>query len=170
MTAGQLPLGSPAYKTARTQAGAGGVIFARAAFALTDPASVQNFVMKIQRNDGIIVWLNGRELLRSNVPGDKVSADTRATHAVSKAEGETVKESRVTGYRRKALANANILAVALVPHGDGPADAFLNLSIDANVPEEWNVSSTIDRKSLPARLGAAWEAIPEPARSLLLPE
>lgn len=44
--------------------------------------------LRLQRDDGAVVYLNGKELLRSNMPGGPVSFDTAPLQTVDRIEGE----------------------------------------------------------------------------------
>ena len=47
-----------------------------------DPAAYAQFVVRLQRDDGAVVYLNGIEVFRSNLPDGPISHSTFATNAV----------------------------------------------------------------------------------------
>ena len=48
-------------------------------FEVTDPRRHSAVLLEVQRDDGCIVYLNGIEVLRSNMPEGYVSATTEAS-------------------------------------------------------------------------------------------
>lgn len=99
----------------------------RQAFTTTQPASVQDLTMNLLRDDGGIVYLNGAEVFRSNMPDGPVNYLTLATNAVAGAE-ETL-------YFQKAVAPAllregkNVLAVEIHQSSPSSSDVSFDLSL-----------------------------------------
>jgi hypothetical protein len=54
----------------------------RRAFAVTDPAAFDALRIDLQRDDGAVVYLNGVELLRDNLPSQAITANTLATVSI----------------------------------------------------------------------------------------
>lgn len=57
----------------------------RHAFTVADPAAYTNLSLELLRDDGAVVYLNDREVFRSNLPGGALDYRTRASAAVSGA-------------------------------------------------------------------------------------
>jgi hypothetical protein len=55
----------------------------RRAFVAPPELDVTNLTCRLSRDDGAVVWLNGRELYRSNMPGGAISHTTLASATVS---------------------------------------------------------------------------------------
>lgn len=70
---------------ARTNsAGATNITFYfRHAFNVPDPSMITNLLVRLRRDDGAIVYLNGEEIFRSNLPPGPVGYDTLASAAAS---------------------------------------------------------------------------------------
>lgn len=51
----------------------------RRPFVLTDPGSITNLLLRIVRDDGAVVYLNGTEVYRSNLPTGAITYKTLAT-------------------------------------------------------------------------------------------
>jgi hypothetical protein len=51
----------------------------RNTFTVDDPSAVKSLDLGVRRDDGIVVYLNGTEVWRDNMPAGDVSADTLAT-------------------------------------------------------------------------------------------
>ena len=56
----------------------------RTTFEVEDPAPFEALLLRVQRDDGAIAWINGHEVWRSNLPGPEaeVDLDTPATLTV----------------------------------------------------------------------------------------
>ncbi len=54
----------------------------RRTFTVSDPAQYQALLLRLQRDDGAVVYLNGSEVFRSNLPGGTITYTTRAASDV----------------------------------------------------------------------------------------
>jgi hypothetical protein len=61
----------------------------RQSFKVADSSSRSNLVMRLLRDDGAIVYLNGTEVFRSNLPAGPISFSTLATSPVGGADEST---------------------------------------------------------------------------------
>lgn len=70
----------------------GGVLVSwpfRAEFEVSDPAAVRLLMLNLNVDDGAVVWLNGKEAGRRNMPGGAVTPKTLAAKPINQAdEGE----------------------------------------------------------------------------------
>jgi hypothetical protein len=99
----------------------------RQTFAVTDPAAFDALRVELQRDDGAIVYLNGTELIRTNLPSTSVTNTTLATTDIAGA-GETAWHT----YLVPATAlrgGANVVAVELHQSAPNSSDLFFNLRI-----------------------------------------
>ena len=64
----------------------------RKTFSVTDPISVNNLIARIKRDDGAVVYLNGNEIIRSNLPSGDITWETVASTAVSSDEEDAFYE------------------------------------------------------------------------------
>lgn len=62
----------------------------RKAFVLSNTAPFSNYVVNVVRDDGAVVYVNGSEVFRSNMPTGAVSSATLATLAVGSADEKAV--------------------------------------------------------------------------------
>jgi hypothetical protein len=108
----------------------------RSTFTVNDPSSVAGLLLRLRRDDAAIVWLNGGEVFRSNMPG--TGADSGLT-AQSKATGLDAL-AYYWAFPDPALLQAgiNVLSVSVHPHPDDDdlvMDAMLR-GIDPDAPPE----------------------------------
>ena len=57
----------------------------RHGFSVDDPESIEGLTLALQRDDGAVVYLNGAEILRSNLPAGPIQASTLALTRVGAA-------------------------------------------------------------------------------------
>src|SRR5688572_6048503 len=57
----------------------------RRAFTVTDPAAIPGLKVQLMRDDGAVVYLNGVEIFRSNMPGGTIAFNTLAASSDRKS-------------------------------------------------------------------------------------
>lgn len=99
----------------------------RKSFSVVDQSSIAGLELKIQRDDGAVVYINGVEVARTNMPATTISYTTLASTAVS-GSGETtyitfpLSPSVVTN-------GTNVVAVEVHQSGATSSDISFNLSL-----------------------------------------
>lgn len=103
----------------------------RRAFTVTDPRIFRALTLRLLRDDGAVVWLNGTELVRSNMP--PTGAITWSTSASSDVSG-TNENTFVTHEldARELRVGTNVLAVELHQFGNASDDLSFNLELTAS--------------------------------------
>ena len=61
-------------------------------FVAPDPSTVDALVLRVKRDDGIAVYVNGNEVVRDNLPAGTLTAGTYPTVKVTAADGVTWKQ------------------------------------------------------------------------------
>lgn len=85
----------------------------RKSFNVANPADFNSLTLDILRDDGVVVYLNGTEIYRNNMPGGAVGYQTLASVAISGAE-ETTVFLQANGISPSLLvAENNVLAVEI---------------------------------------------------------
>ena len=130
----------------------------RQEFTVDDPSEYTDLVLSLIRDDGAVVYLNGQEVFRSNMPEGTI---THLTRAASNAPDER-------GVQTKAIANTlvagrNVLAAEVHQDGGGSSDLGFKLSLtatkaEAPAPEIPEVSTPVlmALSAAAALGGAAW--------------
>ena len=105
----------------------------RRAFTLTDAAAWSQLRLRLVRDDGAVVWLNGREIWRTNMPDGPVTATTDAVAAVGGADESRWFETLVRnpGF----VAGTNVLAVQIHQKGTTSSDLSFDLEARGTNPE-----------------------------------
>lgn len=101
----------------------------RATFDVGNPASYANLVLKLVRDDGAVVYINGKEAARSNMPEGPVVYDTVALAAVSEGEETMVFEFPLVGTEY-LKAGKNIVAVSVHQNGNNSSDIGFDLGLE----------------------------------------
>jgi hypothetical protein len=104
----------------------------RTAFNVADPARYQSLTVDLLRDDGAVVYLNGRELFRSNMPASAVTFLTRATANVTGAAEATFYPTRLSAIN--LAAGRNVLAVEVHQANPTSADISFDLRLTGNRP------------------------------------
>lgn len=102
----------------------------RKAFVPTNTAFYSHFVVSLVRDDGAIVYLNGSEVFRSNMPNGPVTSETLAPLAAASSMGAD-EESATFGVvipRSLLLAETNLLAVELHQQAAASSDLSFDLA------------------------------------------
>ena len=101
----------------------------RRAFLSPDPTNFAQLVVRVQRDDGVIVFLNGAEIFRSNMPTGAVDFLTLASTMVS-GVGETTFYSTNVSLSN-LLAGTNLLAAEIHQSATNSSNIAFDLALDA---------------------------------------
>jgi hypothetical protein len=107
--------------------------YLRRSFTLTNPAAIKSLTLRLVADDGALVFLNGRELTRKNLPLGPVAHFTAAVANIETNENTFV---QLGASPLNLRSNDNTIGVELHQHGDGVADGSFDLELIANIPVE----------------------------------
>ncbi|MFN8125472.1 MAG: fibrinogen-like YCDxxxxGGGW domain-containing protein [Candidatus Nanopelagicales bacterium] len=97
----------------------------RREFTVADAAAVKELVLNVVRDDGVVVYLNGVEVGRSNMPAGSADIGTAAASAVSDAgERDPI---ALTLDRAPLVSGRNVLAISV--HNDRVSGADLSFEV-----------------------------------------
>ena len=114
-------------------------------FQITDPANVSELNLSLMRDDGAVVYLNGTEILRSNMPSGTITYSTTATTAVSNADESTYFE--FTFDNTYLVTGNNVIAVEIHQSGSTSSDVSFDLSLEATLSQPSLVENIISSNS-----------------------
>lgn len=104
----------------------------RTSFDLADPADIDHLDLALIRDDGAIVYINGDEVVRSNMPDGVVTAATRASD-YAWGPGET--EPQLYSVSADSLiAGTNVVAVEVHSASPGSSDLGFALEVTGVAP------------------------------------
>ena len=103
----------------------------RRIFLVPEPANITSLGARLLRDDGVVVYLNGVEVWRNNLPAGVITNSTPASSAISGADESTWLTRNLS--RSPLLAGTNLLAVEI--HQDIPisSDFTFNFELTTSV-------------------------------------
>jgi hypothetical protein len=99
----------------------------RRTFNVANPASFQDLVLRLMRDDGAVVYLNGTEVVRSNMPPGSVNYLTLATVGVTGAEESAFFTNIVSASG--LVTGANVVAVEIHQNLGNSTDISFELEL-----------------------------------------
>ncbi len=102
----------------------------RSSFDVADPAEVFSLNFRVLRDDGAVVYLNGQELFRSNMPGGTISYGTRASSSVTLDANKFFSYPVSTG---QLVAGNNVIAVEVHQRSAGDGHLGFDLQLEGRV-------------------------------------
>jgi hypothetical protein len=102
-------------------------VYFRSSFIADDPAAFQKLTVRLKRDDGAVVYLNGKELLRSNMGGGTVSYGTWASSLVGGTDESTF--FSIDAGAEHLVAGKNVLAVELHQSDVDSSDLSFDLDL-----------------------------------------
>ena len=101
----------------------------RTRFNVAGLASIQSLTLGIVRDDGPVVYLNGVEVYRNNLPESEITFGSRANSAIGGADESALNESLIDlGALREG---ENVLAVEMHQNDGGSSDLSFDLRLTA---------------------------------------
>jgi hypothetical protein len=98
-------------------------------FNLTNPAVLSELVFDLQRDDGAVVYLNGREVFRSNMPAGPVTAATLASSSINTPDETTFYRTVIPVPGLGLTTGSNLVAVELHQGSATSSDAGFDLQL-----------------------------------------
>lgn len=113
----------------------------RKSFTVADPASIAALTLRVRRDDGIAVFLNGTEIARDNLAAG--AAYNTAAPAAAGDEGNTWLTFNVPA--NLLISGTNVIAAEVHQNGGGSSDVTFDLSLvaDTELPPAGPGSSVI---------------------------
>ncbi|HON07591.1 MAG TPA: Ig-like domain-containing protein, partial [Verrucomicrobiota bacterium] len=103
----------------------------RKTFVITNIAMFTELEFQLQRDDGAVVYLNGKEVFRSNMPSETITASTLANTTVNTPDETTWFTTTVSTEGLGLINGTNIVAVELHQSSSTSTDAGFDLQLTA---------------------------------------
>lgn len=129
----------------------------RKTFTVTNPSAYTALTLNLRRDDGAIVYLNGVEVARSNMPAGAVTTQTLASTAVGGDDETTFFPFSVPVSNLQA--GLNVLAVRLHQASSDTSDAVFDLSL---VATNVGTTATPTPTTTPTQTPTATGTLPTP--------
>jgi hypothetical protein len=121
----------------------------RKTFNVPDISQIGTLTMQLKRDDGAIVYVNGREVVRSNMPAGTVTNTTFASTAIGAPAESTFYRFTVD---KSALVNGtNVVAVEIHQGNRTSSDLSFDLELTSTTP------TPAPAETLLVNTGAAWK-------------
>jgi len=120
----------------------------RRTFAVARPADYGTLLFQVLRDDGVVVYLNGNEVFRMNMPEGPITYQTPASSQVTGADESTWFPTNISAAW--LVPGTNTLAVEL-HQTSGTADASFDLSL-IGIEALQSPTLLLDRQGVPATL------------------
>lgn len=102
----------------------------RTTFTVNDLSTIQRLIFRLLRDDGAVVYINGHEKFRSNMPDGAINFSTPANSNISGSDEKTFFEYIHNG--EFLVAGENVLAVEMHQYDGASSDISFDLEIDAD--------------------------------------
>jgi len=126
-------------------------------FVVTNVTGLASVTFNLLRDDGAVVYLNGAEVFRENLPAGTISYSTLATTNVSGTA--TVWSSRTiatSALPQPLREGTNVLAVEIHQSGGTSSDIILNLDLAGNPPPATPLQPLLCQGRFDGRFVLAW--------------
>jgi hypothetical protein len=101
----------------------------RKSFAVASPASIGGLTLRVLRDDGCVVYLNGVEVWRSNMPTGTITSSTLATTAIGGADESAWHQVSIDPAQ--LVAGTNLIAVEVHQQAITSTDVSFDLELRA---------------------------------------
>jgi len=105
----------------------------RHGFSVTNPSSTASLTLRYLRDDGCLIYLNGVEIVRSNMPGGSIGYNTLATSAIGGADETSWHQTAVNPALLQA--GTNVIAVELHQSAINSSDISFDLELISTTPQ-----------------------------------
>ncbi len=99
-------------------------------FNVANPAAVGSLALRVMRDDGVVVYINGTEVFRNNVPDSAINYQTAAITAVGGTDESTFYTA--TAPADLLQTGANVVAVEIHQANGSSSDISFDLELRAN--------------------------------------
>jgi len=100
----------------------------RRSFVVPPNTFLTNLTFRLLRDDGAVVWLNGREMYRSNMPLTAITYTTAAVNSVGSTDEATFFVTSLA--TTNTVPGTNVVAVEIHQNSTGSSDVSFNLELE----------------------------------------
>jgi hypothetical protein len=130
----------------------------RKTFTVSNPSSYTNFTLSLLRDDGAVVYLNGVQIAKSNMPSGTIGYKTFASTAVS-GSGESTFYTFVINSTSFVSGN-NVLAVEIHQSDASSNDLSFNLKLDGTLAPVCTTPTSLSVSALSTSSASlSWAAV-----------
>ncbi len=104
----------------------------RQSFTVTNAAAYTAAALRVRRDDGVVIYLNGTEVFRSNLPTGTITYTTLAPSAIGGADESNLLISAVNAAL--LVEGSNVLAVEMHQNAGSSSDLSFDMEFTATMP------------------------------------
>ena len=104
----------------------------RRAFNVSDAAGFASLTLRVVRDDGVVVYLNGAEVYRNNLPAGTITSTTLASVSIGGADESTFYQASISPSL--LTEGANVLAVEIHQSSANSSDISFDLELTGERP------------------------------------
>ena len=105
----------------------------RRIFQVSGPESAESLTLRFLSDDGCVIYLNGQEILQSNMPSGNITFSTLALGAIAGTDEGAWMEATVTPELLRA--GTNVIAVEVHQASLDSSDVSFNLELSGTLPQ-----------------------------------
>ena len=105
--------------------------YLRHTFEVSNTSEIDSLIFNVQRDDGVVVYVNGEEAFRMNMPEGEIGYNTLASNAVSGDDEEAFFEYKMES---SLIEGVNTIAVELHQSSLSSSDLGFDMSVDFKPP------------------------------------
>jgi hypothetical protein len=130
----------------------------RKTFSVSNPAAFTNFTLSLLRDDGAVVYLNGVEVVRSNMPSGIIGYRTLASSAIGGTAESTF--YAFTLSTASFVSGNNVLAVEIHQSDGTSSDLSFNLKLDGTSTALCGTPASLSSSSVTSSSASlSWAAV-----------
>ncbi len=118
----------------------------RKSFTVADPSTITALTLNIKRDDGAVIYLNGTEIQRSNMPTGTISYTTRASSNLNGSSESTFYASAESAPL--LVAGTNVIAVEVHQYNASSSDVSFDLYLTGTQPATCAVPTGLSASSI----------------------
>jgi tetratricopeptide (TPR) repeat protein len=139
----------------------------RTTFEIPENTPMNSLLVNVRRDDGVVLYLNGAELLRDNMPDGTIKPETLAKTRIDKDEAVYLRHDLKTEHVK---IGTNTLAAEVHQGKADSSDLGLDVEFVMNPSFPVETVKSLDKAAIMKTLGAIWDKLPEATRTLLTTE
>ena len=137
-------------------------LYLRKTFAVANPTAWDKLLLELKRDDGVVVWINGRLALMDNVTQAELPFDATAISAIEDTEFAPFDLGSAASF---LVAGTNVIAVQVLNASlSGSSDCFIDVRLTAPKPSASTttpaptVTPTVSRQPGKYEIEPVWES------------
>jgi len=104
-------------------------------FIVNDPYKHLIYKLNVQRDDGVVIYLNGKEIMRNNMPNGTITDSTRANDLIFNSYNENLKHSKLISPD-DLVSGTNIISASVHQAREDSSDCIFNLELEGSSNHE----------------------------------